>query len=299
MVKPGDIVRMDWTDTGPNTFHTTTVLSVNSDGTMVVYDNPVTGTAINTVTYDTRTIPGSITIYRLTTDNHYLINGSDLSETMVGTIFNDEIRPGAGNDSIDGGSGVDIAVFTGLRSQYQFKALPNGSLNVADLRSGSADGTDTLSNVELLQFTDRTLASNDLTTSRAERFFDSATGDHFYTLSPAEANQIRATLPTYHDEGAPWGTPDKGTNTIDVFRFFDAATGAHFLTSSTVERDFIIAHTPTLHFEGVAYESYTAPSPYFDTRKIFQHSFRPSPLFCQRVGNGKHQPRWCRTGMGG
>src|SRR6185437_15562249 len=106
--------------------------------------------------------------------------------------------------------------------------------------SGSPDGTDTLSHVELLQFTDRTVSSNDPTTSRVERFFDSATGDHFYTLSVAEADQIRATLPTYHDEGAPWGTPDKGTDTIDVFRFFDVATGAHFLTTSTAERDQVM-----------------------------------------------------------
>jgi hypothetical protein len=97
------------------------------------------------------------------------------------------------------------------------------------------------------------------TANKVERFFDSATGDHFYTLSPAESNQIRATLPTYHDEGAPWGTPDKGTDTTDVFRFFDTATNTHFLTSSTVERDFIIAHTPALHYEGVAFEAYTAP----------------------------------------
>jgi Repeat of unknown function (DUF5648) len=46
----------------------------------------------------------------------------------------------------------------------------------------------------------------------AFRFFDSATGDHFYTLSAAEANQIRATLPTYHDEGTPWSTPNAGPN---------------------------------------------------------------------------------------
>jgi hypothetical protein len=146
-----------------------------------------------------------------------------------------------------------------LRSQYQIVNLPDGSLTVTDLRSGSPDGTDTLSRVELLQFADRMVASDDPTTSRAERFFDSATGDHFYTLSVAEANQIRATLPTFHDEGSPWSTPDKGPNTIDVFRFFDTVTGTHFLTSSTVERDFIVGHTPTLHFEGVAFESYAAP----------------------------------------
>ncbi|MGY3408331.1 hypothetical protein ACVWZV_004444 [Bradyrhizobium sp. GM5.1] len=96
-------------------------------------------------------------------------------------------------------------------------------------------------------------------TVAVERFFDTATGDHFHTFSPAEAAQVKATLPTYHDEGAPWSVPDAGRDTIDVFRFFDTVTGTHFLTSSTVERDFILAHTPALHFEGVAFESYTAP----------------------------------------
>ena len=92
--------------------------------------------------------------------------------------------------------------------------------------------------------------------NQAFRFFDSATGDHFYTLSPAEANQIRATLPTYHDEGTPWSTPDAGTGAIDVYRFFDVATGTHFLTNSLAERNQIIATLPSYHYEGVAFEAY-------------------------------------------
>jgi Repeat of unknown function (DUF5648) len=107
-----------------------------------------------------------------------------------------------------------------MQSQYQIQKMSNGTVQVTDQRPGSPDGTDTLTNVELLQFTDGT---NELGITRVERFFDSATGDHFYTTSVSEANQIRATLPTYHDEGAPWGTPDKGANTTDVYRFFDAA----------------------------------------------------------------------------
>jgi hypothetical protein len=95
--------------------------------------------------------------------------------------------------------------------------------------------------------------------SQVFRFFDSATGDHFYTLSAAEANQIRTTLPTFHDEGSPWGTPDPGADTLPVFRFFDTANGSHFLTTSAIERDFILGHTPSLHFEGQGFNTFAAP----------------------------------------
>ena len=303
LTHPGDIVRVDWID---GLFHTFTVMgNENADGSLPVFDNGAGVISIKpSAKYESNVYPESVTIYRLTTDNHYLINGSDLGETIVGTNSNDEIRPGAGNDTIDGGVGVDIAVYTGLRSQYQLTALPNGSLKVTDSRSGSPDGTDTLSRVELLQFADRTVASNDLTTSRAERFFDSATGDHFYTLSPAEANQIRATLPTYHDEGAPWGTPDKGTNTIDVFRFFDVATGAHFLTTSTAERDQVVATLPSYHFEGIAFEAYNAPGDgtltlerFFNTQSHLHH-YAASPAEIASIQNGGAGPGWVDEGAG-
>src|SRR5262249_42269147 len=42
----------------------------------------------------------------------------------------------------------------GLRSEYQFTRLPDGSAVVSDQRAGTPDGTDTLADVELLQFAD-------------------------------------------------------------------------------------------------------------------------------------------------
>ena len=71
---------------------------------------------------------------------------------------NDVFSTGAGNDILDGGPGIDIALYSGLRSQYQFEQLSNGSFQVTDLRNGSPDGTDTVSNVELFQFADGTFA---------------------------------------------------------------------------------------------------------------------------------------------
>jgi Matrixin/Repeat of unknown function (DUF5648)/RTX calcium-binding nonapeptide repeat (4 copies) len=234
------------------------------------------------------------------------IIGNAFDNTITGSGFDETFQGNAGNDTIDGGFGVDTAVYTGLRSQYQIRTLADGSFKVSDLRSGSPDGTDTLSHIEFLRFADQTqtLASGDLTTSRVERFFDSATGDHFYTLSPAEADQIRATLPTYHDEGAPWSTPDKGANTIDVFRFFDVATSTHFLTNSVAERNQVLATLPSYHFEGVGFEAYNAPESgtltlerFFNTQSHLHH-YAASAAEIASILNGGAGPGWVDEGAG-
>jgi hypothetical protein len=92
------------------------------------------------------------------------------------------------------------------------------------------------------------------------RFFDTNTGDHFYTTSAAEKQQILQTLPSYHYEGVAWATPDKGPGTEDVFRFYDTATRDHFFTDSAAERDQILKTLPSYHYEGVAFQAYADPS---------------------------------------
>ena len=110
LVHPGDIVRMGWIGGGQ---HTTTVLSVNPDHSMAVYDNSdfVGGTeviGVHTVNYDQQTIPTTITIYRLAADGLYLENGSSLDEILPGTIFNDHVLGLGGNDQLWSSAGADV-----------------------------------------------------------------------------------------------------------------------------------------------------------------------------------------------
>jgi Ca2+-binding RTX toxin-like protein len=158
LVHPGDIVRMGWTAGGQ---HTTTVLSVNADQSMVVYDNSdfvqgIESIGVHTAKYDQKTIPSTVTIYRLTFDGLYLENGTGLDETLPGTIFNDHVFGfggnddlsggpgddilvgGGGNDTIDGGPGIDSAVFSGQLSAYTLTTLSTISARVS-----GPNGTDT------------------------------------------------------------------------------------------------------------------------------------------------------------
>jgi hypothetical protein len=89
-------------------------------------------------------------------------------ENVVGTKYNDVIRGNennniisglSGNDAIDGSSGVDTIVYFGTRSQYSISVKASQTV-VKDLTSGR-DGTDTLTSVEFLKFSDQTVSAPD------------------------------------------------------------------------------------------------------------------------------------------
>jgi hypothetical protein len=79
-------------------------------------------------------------------------NGDDHIEGFDG---NDVLGGGGGNDYIDGGGGVDTAVFSGASTQYTITHI-GSSVSVADMVP-NRDGTDILTNVEILQFTDKSI----------------------------------------------------------------------------------------------------------------------------------------------
>lgn len=93
--------------------------------------------------------------------------------------------------------------------------------------------------------------------STVYRFYNEASGQHFYTASSGEAQYVAEDLDAYTFEGAMFGA-GSGTGAQDVFRFFNTATGAHFYTISEGERDFIQNNLSSFQYEGAAYQAYEA-----------------------------------------
>lgn len=119
LVQPGDIVRMGWTASGGGLggFHTVTVTeALNAAGQIRVVDNtgPLDASGNSTIAehwvdFDgNATEANSITIYRISLDQHYLVNGSNQSDTIIGSVLGDHIKGGEGNDTLIGGAGNDI-----------------------------------------------------------------------------------------------------------------------------------------------------------------------------------------------
>ncbi|MEM8569965.1 MAG: calcium-binding protein [Pseudomonadota bacterium] len=76
-----------------------------------------------------------------------------------GPTGDDTLNGGAGDDSLDGQDGADVAIYGGLLADFTFSSS-GSTIVVTDTNTedGLDEGTDTLSNIEFLQFADRTLA---------------------------------------------------------------------------------------------------------------------------------------------
>jgi hypothetical protein len=153
LVQPGDIVRMGWADNAPaaGKSHTVTVVeAADADGYIRVVDNgglfpgAEGKIAEHWVKYDDLTNANSITIYRLASDQTYLVNGSDQADLLLGTRFNDRLVGGEGGDALYGGDGIDIADY------HAAKAMVGADLMWPGLNLGEAAG-DTCYSIENLQ----------------------------------------------------------------------------------------------------------------------------------------------------
>ena len=85
-----------------------------------------------------------------------------LTGASAGSNANNIITGRGGNDTIDGSGGFDIAKYTGAYSNgtnytVTTSSISTGGFTVQDIRANSPDGTDTLLNIEAIQFTDTTL----------------------------------------------------------------------------------------------------------------------------------------------
>ena len=85
-----------------------------------------------------------------------LIDLDESTATITRTSGNDTLESTSSNDVFDGGEGIDTITYTGNFSNYSFTRATD-TLEIADQRSGINDGTDTLKNIEYIQFADQTV----------------------------------------------------------------------------------------------------------------------------------------------
>lgn len=199
-----------------------------------------------------------------------VFQGSAQSDTYMGNGFgnvaflgagNDTANGKGGNDTIDGGTGTDTLILSGSRSAYGFK-VQSGGIAVT-----GPDGSDVINRIEQVQFgsgetvsiTSLIAPQNTNGSNPVFRFYNTATGVHFYSASEAEALTVMANLETFQFEGAAFRSAVTGDpGQIDVFRFYNKSTGTHFYTGSVSERDQVRATQPNFVYEGVAYKAYAA-----------------------------------------
>ena len=83
-----------------------------------------------------------------------IIQGGLGDDSIYGGAQQDLLDGGAGNDLLDGGADYDVAEYSSSYGDYLVTANADGSYTVRDRRTNSPDGTDTLRNIEALNFKD-------------------------------------------------------------------------------------------------------------------------------------------------
>jgi hypothetical protein len=91
----------------------------------------------------------------LTGNKNAYLNGNSYDNLLTGNAGDNALKGGPGNDLLDGGDGKDTAVFLGAHSEYEI-TKKNGKIMVSD-NQPNREGTDTLINIEILKFSDRTV----------------------------------------------------------------------------------------------------------------------------------------------
>jgi len=158
--------------------------------------------------------------------------GDDGNDTISGLAGNDTMIGDAGNDVLDGGSGVDTAVYSGNQSSYTLTLSPT-STTVTDRRP-DGNGTDTLIDMEFLDFDSGTFDPFDLTvfggpTTLPQEDFESfielyiayfnrapdAIGLNFWGTAFAEGTTLEETATLFVDQPETVAAYPPGTSNND------------------------------------------------------------------------------------
>ncbi|WP_400088829.1 hypothetical protein [Yoonia sp. R78084] len=131
------------------------------------------------------------------------IHGDDNDDELRGGLGNDTLNGGRGddhlrgeqdNDTIDGGTGIDTVFFWGEFEDFGVVEVSPGVIRVTDQRSDGLEGIDTLSNVEFVEFFDRTISVVDLfaPAPAAVDDFSTTTADRVVSVNAAANDQSNA-----------------------------------------------------------------------------------------------------------
>jgi len=113
-------------------------------------------------------------------------------EIAFGYTGKDTIEGGAGDDAIDGGAGVDTAIYKDASSAYTLTANDDGTVSVVHTSPSedfTDEGSDTLTSIEKMQFSDKTLSKTSLKYELSESLDTNQN-----TLTAHSENAISGTL---------------------------------------------------------------------------------------------------------
>ena len=161
--------------------------------------------------------------------------GNDLANTLTGNSGRNALRGGKGDDTLEGGEGQDTALFSGAIADYTVIRNQDGTVTVVDKQAGR-DGTDLLRNMEIVQFSDGTLALENRTPD--------APAGSFTVNERKAADTLIATLAEKDADGDPVAYTFAGGGTVSFDSRFKIVGNQILVNQSfEVEQNETVAYT--------------------------------------------------------
>jgi Ca2+-binding RTX toxin-like protein len=159
-----------------------------------------------------------------------ILTGNEAANTITsGGYGNDTFVGNGGNDFLFGSSsGSNTAIYAGNQVGYQFSITANGLLIVQDIDATDGnEGTDTLSNIQTLKFSDGDIQASDINSSQQTSFIVNTTRPN---------SQLNSAVAFLDDGGyiITWQSYDSNGSQYEIYGQRYAADG------NTVDSEFVI-----------------------------------------------------------
>jgi len=239
----------------------------------------------------------------------FTLSVNDLDEfvpTILGTSNNDNLKVTTADDSIDGGAGIDTVTFTGKFSDYSITRLIKyadltllDQLQIKDKRNIANDGTDTLKNIEFLQFTDQTVEESkvDVVKTYTGNFSDYkfySKGNGVYQIKTDSGFDDITGYPSLKFTGESETSSFRDISAIvDIKGTFDQVTGLN-TDDAKMFRLYNAAFKRLPDPDGLKYWIYNYSSGINDERAVAS-SFLISAEFKERYGENVSNAKYVET----
>ena len=231
----------------------------------------------------------------------YIANtGSSSNDELTGSSSNETFFASEGSDIINGEGGNDTSVYSGKFSDYSFTREVN-SLTIADQRTGTNDGTDTLSNIEYIQFKDQTVeeAKVDVVKTysgnfKDYKFYNKGNGVYEIKNSYTGTTDDITGYPLLTFTGEATTSSFKDVSAIvDIKGTFDQVTGLK-TDSGEMFRLYNAAFARFPDADGLKYwiDEFSSGR---NTRRVVAKSFLGSAEFADRYGDNVSNAKYVET----
>ena len=216
--------------------------------------------------------------------NHPLM-GSNIKSSTSG---NDSLTSSSNNELFDGGEGTDTVIFNGKFSNYSFTRTST-SIDIDDQRTSTNDGTDTLSNIEFIQFTDQIVEESKVDVVKTYsgnfseyKFYNKGNG--VYQIKTDSVYDDITGLPLLTFTGEATTSSFRNISAIvDIKGTFDQVTGLN-TDSGEMFRLYNAAFARFPDASGLEYwiDQFSSGR---NTRRVVAQSFLGSEEFMQKYGS--------------